>query len=176
MKKLLPLLFAALFSISANAELPVKPGDRLQISIAGVLESEMAQITRIYTVSAAGTIHLPHVQDVKATGKTPSELQKHIERTYIDAGIYEKPTFHVTTDVGRFVYIISGCNSNGPVAFTDQMTIFKAISAAKGFSSFARKDRVKLVRGGKSFALDLTQHTPQSDIPLLPEDQIVIAE
>lgn len=176
MKKLLPILFAALFSVTAAAELPVKPGDRLQISIAGVLESEMAQINRIYTVSAAGTIHLPHVQDVKATGKTPSELQKHIERTYIDAGIYEKPTFHVTMDVGRFVYIISGCNSNGPVAFTDQMTIFKAISAAKGFSTFARKDRVKLIRRGKTVLLNLTQHTPQTDLPLQPEDQIVIAE
>jgi polysaccharide export outer membrane protein len=176
MKRWLCILFPALLSLTAMAELPVKPGDRLQISIAGVIESEMTQINRTYTVSAAGTVHLPHVQDVKAAGKTPSELQKHIERTYIDAGIYEKPTFHVTTDVGRFVYIISGCNSNGPVAYTDQMTVFKAISAAKGFSLYAKKDRVKLVRDGKSFALDLTQHTPQSDIPLFPEDQIVISE
>jgi protein involved in polysaccharide export with SLBB domain len=176
MKPWLCILLPAFLSLTAMAELPVKPGDRLQISIAGVLESEMAQINRIYTVSAAGTIHLPHVQDVKATGKTPSELQKHIERTYIDAGIYEKPTFHVTTDVGRFVYIISGCNSNGPVAYTDQMTIFKAVSVAKGFSPYAQKHKVKLVRDGKSFALDLTQHTPQSDIPLLPDDQIVISE
>ena len=169
--------FLVLTSFITAAELPLKPGERITLNIGGIQEAEIAQIRGVYTISDAGTINLVHLRQVKAAGLKPSELQIAIEHAYIREEIFTKPVVTVTTDDQinqRFVHVISGCQQNGPVTYTNGMKIMMAISGARGFDTFTQPRRTKLIRNGKTFPLDLSKPGPDTETELQPEDQIVI--
>lgn len=168
--------------LAENTELLLKPGDRVALSIGGILDSDAAQVSKVYSISDNGMINLVHVGEVKAAGLKPSVLQKVIEDAYIKSEIYTKPVVNVTIDGGntpdRLIYVVSGCKRNGAVAYNAGMTIMKAISVAGGFSDFAQPRHTKVIRNGKTIDLDLRNlgSHPARDIRLEPEDQIIVRE
>lgn len=96
-------LLALVLTLSAkgqNTELALKAGDRVALSISGIEDKDAAQISKVYSISDAGTINLMHVGEIKATGMKPSELQRAIEAVYVKGEIYTKPTVNVTIDGG----------------------------------------------------------------------------
>ncbi|MBL9183517.1 MAG: polysaccharide biosynthesis/export family protein [Verrucomicrobiaceae bacterium] len=174
--KLIAALLALTTFVTA-AELPLKPGERITLNIGGIQEADISQIRGVYTISDAGTINLVHLRQVKAAGLKPSELQTAIEQAYVREEIFTKPVVTITTDVQgneRFIYVISGCRQNGPVAYTNGMKIMMAVSGARGFNEFAQPSRTKLIRNGKTIRLDLSKTGADSETELQPEDQIVI--
>lgn len=74
--------------------------------------------------------------------------------------------------------MVSGCNRNGPVVYKAGMSVMKAIGSAGGFSPYARRGRTQVLREGKTIKLDLSNVSshPANDIPLQPEDQIIVPE
>lgn len=165
-----------------NTELPLKAGDRVALSIGGIVDSDAAQISKVYSISDSGTINLVHVGEVKAAGLKPSVLQRVIEQAYIKREIYTRPTVNISIDGGntpdRMVYVVSGCKKNGPVPYNAGMSIMKAVSTAGGFSDFAQPKHTTLIRGGKTIKLDLrdVSSNTSTDIKLEPEDQIIVRE
>ncbi len=165
-----------------NGELALKANDRVTLSIGGIPDSEVAQIRGIYTVSDAGTINLLYIGEVRAAGMKPSTLQRNIEQTYISREIYTRPTVTVSIDgdaaTARMVYVISGCNKNGPVPYSPGMTILKAVGVAGGFTPFAKPSKTKLLRNGVTSEVNLKDISanPSRDIKLQPEDQIIVPE
>lgn len=165
-----------------NGELALKANDRVTISIGGIPDNEVPQISKVYTISDNGTVNLLHIGEVRAAGLKPSTLQRAIEETYKAREIYTRPTVTVTTDdsatTTRMIYVISGCNKNGPIAYNTGMTILKAIGSAGGFSPFAKPSRTKLIRNGVTSEVNLKDISsdPSRDIKLQPEDQIIVPE
>ncbi|WP_395739058.1 polysaccharide biosynthesis/export family protein [Prosthecobacter sp.] len=165
-----------------NTEMALKAGDRIALSIGGIPADDAAQISKVYTIGDGGTINLVHVGEVKAVGFKPSELQRVVEKTYVQDELYKSPTVTVTIDGGevpaRLVYVVSGCKKNGPVAYNAGLTLLKAISVAGGFSDFAKPSQTKVIRDGKSIAVDLRNvgSEPAKDMKLEPEDQIIVRE
>lgn len=189
MKSRFLLLYGALACLllasaaqAQNSELALKPNDRVTLSIGGIPDSEVAQIRGIYTVSDAGTINLLYIGEVRAAGLKPSMLQRSIEQTYVAREIYTRPTVTVSIDgdaaTARMVYVISGCNKNGPVPYSPGMTILKAVGVAGGFSPFGKPSKTKLLRNGVTTEVNLKDISsdPRRDIPLQPEDQIIVPE
>lgn len=179
------LAVLAVLSIAAwaqNSELALKSNDRITVSIGGIPDSEVAQIRGTYTVSDAGTINLLYIGEVRAAGMKPSMLQRSIEQTYIAREIYTRPTVTVSIDgdaaTARMVYVISGCNKNGPVPYSPGMTILKAVGVAGGFTPFAKPSKTKLIRNGTTTEVNLKDISadPSRDIKLQPEDQIIVPE
>jgi polysaccharide export outer membrane protein len=167
---------------SQNSELALKANDRVTVSIGGIPDSEVAQIRGTYTISDAGTINLLYIGEVRAAGMKPSMLQRSIEQTYIAREIYTRPTVTVSIDgdaaTARMVYVISGCNKNGPVPYSPGMTILKAVGVAGGFTPFAKPSKTKLIRNGTTTEVNLKDISadPSRDIKLQPEDQIIVPE
>ncbi|MBL9184414.1 MAG: polysaccharide export protein [Verrucomicrobiaceae bacterium] len=165
-----------------NGELALKANDRVTLSIGGIPDSEVAQIKGIYTVSDAGTINLLYIGEVRAAGLKPSSLQRSIEQTYKDREIYTRPTVTVSIDgdaaTARMVYVIGGIKGNGTVPYNAGMTVLKAISAAGGWTAFAKPHKTKLIRNGVATEINLKDISsdPRRDIPLQPEDQIIVPE
>ncbi len=165
-----------------NGELALKANDRVTIAIGGIPDGEVAQIRGIYTVSDNGTINLLYIGEVRAAGMKPSSLQRSIEETYKAREIYTRPTVTVSIDgdaaTARMVYVISGCAKNGPVPYSPGMTILKAIGVAGGFTPFARPSKTKLIRNGTTTEINLKDigADPRRDVPLKPEDQIIVPE
>jgi polysaccharide export outer membrane protein len=185
--RLLPLFFVWLMLLAPaaeaqNTEMALKAGDRIALSIGGVPAEDAAQISKVYSIGDSGTINLVNVGEVKAVGYKPSELQCVIEQEYIKKEMYKSPTVTVTIDGGeapaRFIYVVSGCQKCGPVAYHSRMTILKAVSVAGGFSPFAKPSKTKLIRNGVATPVNLRDisEDPSRDVKLEPEDQIIVPE
>jgi len=177
------LAFCALASVHAqNGEIALKPNNRVTISIGGIPDNEVPQISKVYTISDNGTVNLLHIGEVRAAGLKPSTLQRTIEQTYIAREIYTRPTVTVTTNdsasTAQMVYVVGGIKGNGTVPYTSSMTILKAISAAGGFTPFAKPSKTKLLRNGVTTEINLKDISsdPARDIKLQPEDQIIVPD
>lgn len=165
-----------------NGEIALKANDRVTISIGGIPDNEVPQISKVYTISDNGTVNLLHIGEVRAAGLKPSSLQRSIEQTYVAKEIYTRPTVTVSTDdsaaTSRMVYVISGCAKNGPIPYNAGMTILKAVGAAGGFTPFAKPSKTKLIRDGVTTEINLKDISanPSRDVKLQPEDQILVPE
>ncbi|WP_395744009.1 polysaccharide biosynthesis/export family protein [Prosthecobacter sp.] len=175
-------LCAVATASAQNGELALKANDRVTISIGGIPDNEVPQISKVYTISDNGTVNLLHIGEVRAAGLKPSTLQRTIEQTYVAREIYTRPTVTVSTDdsamTARMVYVISGCAKNGPIPYNTGMTVLKAIGSAGGFSPFAKPSKTKLIRNGTTTEINLKDISadPSRDIKLQPEDQIIVPE
>lgn len=195
MNKTFTLLLAALLaltvpgtsSLAQSGEVLLQANDKVSISIAGVPNDEAVSISKTYTVSDAGSINLLHINEIRAAGMKPSQLQKRIEEAYKAAQIYTHPTVTITMDSNgvemRLVYVVGGCQKNGPVPFRPGLTLMQAIGSAGGPSTFAKVTKTQLTRTSASGQRATTNHDlkkiakdPSLDVNLQPNDQIMIPE
>lgn len=173
--------------LAQNSEIPLTPGDRILLTIGGVPPEEVPQISKVYTISDAGTINLLHIQEVRAVGLKPSDLQRTIESTYKRQEIYTNPTVTVSIDsaagdTGRQVYV-SGVVAPGPKPFKPGITAYQVIMAGGGPTPYASLKKTRIVRsnpdGSRStIPVDLSKYSsnPDVDVPLQPEDQVIVPE
>ncbi len=185
---LLPLVISPSTRLHAQGgELPLQASDKISISIGGVPADEQVSISKTYTISDAGSINLLHINEIRAAGMKPSQLQKRIEEAYKSAQIYTHPTVTVSMDATaegqRLVFVNSGCLKNGPVPFRSGLTLMQAIGSAGGPSTFAKVTKTQLTRTSATgqrttTVLDLKKITknPALDVQLQPNDQITIPE
>jgi polysaccharide export outer membrane protein len=171
-----------------NSEMALSAGDRITITIGGVPPEEVPQISKVYTISDSGTINLLHIQEVRAAGLKPSSLQRAIETTYKNEEIYTNPTVTVSIDdiangaTSRQVYV-SGVNQPGPKPFKPGLSAMQAIMSGGGPTPYGSLKKTRIVRtnadGSKqTLAVDLSKYSsnPSVDIPLQPEDQVIVPE
>ena len=165
-----------------NGELPLRPGDRITISVGAIPDNEVSQIRGVYTVSDGVTINLLHIGEVRASGMKPSSLQRSIEQTYISKEIYDNPNVLVsidsTTDPRRQV-TVTGVNKPGEVAYKQDMTLSRAIMSAGGPTPFGSMKKVKLLRAGQAptiHNLATGLGNPVVDVVVQPDDQIIVPE
>lgn len=184
----LALLIAPGASLQAqNGELPLRASDKIAISIGGVPADEAVSISKTYTISDAGSINLLHINEIKAVGMKPSQLQKRIEEAYKSAEIYTHPTVTVsmdsTADSARLVFVNAGCLKNGPVPYRAGLTLMQAIGSAGGPTAFAKTTKTQLTRTSASGQRTTSVHdlkkiskNPSLDVQLQPDDQVIIPE
>lgn len=191
--RLTTLAFAAFVALSGtslraqNGELPLRSSDKITISIGGVPTDEAVSISKTYTISDAGSINLLHINEIRAAGMKPSQLQKRIEEAYKSAEIYTHPAVTVsmdsTADSARLVFVNAGCLKNGPVPFRSGLTLMQAIGSAGGPSTFAKTTKTQLTRTSATGQRATSVHdlkkiakNPTLDVQLQPDDQIIIPE
>lgn len=187
MKTLLLLTLACLSLLppvhAQNGELPLRPGDRITISVGAIPDNEVAQIRGVYTVSDGGTINLLHIGEVRASGLKPSVLQRSIEQTYVSREIYTRPNVLVSIDsVGDATMrqvTVTGVNKPGGVPYQQGMTLSRAIMSAGGPTPFGNMKKVKLLRGGRAPTVHNLSNgigNPSVDVAVQPDDQIIVPE
>lgn len=170
-----------------SGENALRANDKISISIGGIPADEGISISKTYSISDSGSINLLHINEIKAAGMKPSQLQKRIEEAYKAAGIYTHPTVTVTMDSStsgmQLVFVNSGCLKNGPVPYRSGLTLMQAIGSAGGPTAFAKTTKVQLTRTGSTGQRVSTVHdlkkiskNPTLDVLLQPDDQIIIPE
>ncbi len=191
MKTLLYLLLIALLPAAAlraqRSELVLERGDRIAITIGGVPNDEVPQISKVYTISDSGTISLLHINEVRAVGLKPSALQRSIESAYKSQEIYTNPVVTVSIDAmndttARQVYV-SGVVQPGPKPYKPGFTAMQAIMSGGGPTPYASLRKTRIVRTHndgtrQTIAVDLSKYSnnPGVDVPLQPEDQVIVPE
>jgi polysaccharide export outer membrane protein len=144
------------------------------------------------TVTDSGELDVPYIGRVAAANKTCKQLTDEI-KGLLEQEYYYRATVAVGLDqANRFlgrVYVWGQVRMQGPVdiALNENITAGKAILRAGGFADFANKKKVKVVRAGgpgsdgkQTFELNmveiLEQGKTEKDVPLMPEDSIIVPE
>lgn len=171
----------ALAALAAPVMSQIEAGKSIQITIMGVPADEKGKIDAIYPVSDSGTVNLPFIGRMHASGMSPEGLAAAIQNAYKSAQIYNNPTIQViSTAIGgsvdqEMVHVGGQVRRTGPVTFQKNLTIYQAVQAAGGATEFGSLKRVKLYRNGKTLTYDLTN--PQfMRVPLQPNDTLEIPQ
>ena len=173
----------------------IGPGDQVQIFVWRNPEVSQAVIVR-----PDGKITTPLVEDLQASGKTPSELARDLEKaleTYIRQPIV---TVMVAGGIGPYTEQIRvvgqvGGPRTGPgarggsvgsalaIAYRRQMTLLDVMVEVGGLSEFAAGNRTRLVRmvDGelKEYTVrlnDLLNGDITANVDMLPGDILIIPE
>ncbi|NJM91115.1 MAG: polysaccharide transporter [Myxococcales bacterium] len=118
--------------------------------VVGINVWENAALTTTATIRPDGTITMPLVGDLQALGKTPTELKKEI---HPKIAAYVKTTVPELTvavqEWHSYRFTVSG-EVASPGLFSQQqyVTVAEAIALAGGFSRFAKRNEMKLMRRG----------------------------
>lgn len=124
-------------------------------------------------VDERGYVTLPHLDDVYAMGKTVSELERDIQRLYIEKQIYRNVTVNVVTPAQSF-FVQGEVRLPQRYALISGMTVLQAIAAAGGYTDYADRKRIALTRGGKVIELNMRdiERDPKKDVPVESGDVI----
>jgi polysaccharide export outer membrane protein len=123
----------------------------------------------------SGIITLPYNVQVKAAGKTTTQLEREIRDAYVP-GIFVNLTVTVRTDLRSF-FVDGEVKQPGRQNYTGVMTILRAIGTAGGFTDFANRRKIELRRqNGQKFMINYKEalNNPTLDIPVFPNDLIVV--
>lgn len=138
------------------------------------------------TVRPDGYVSIPLVDDVRAAGKTPSELAREIERSL--ARVIREPVVSVV--VGGFqgvfadqIRIVGEAAKPQAVPYRQDMTILDVMIQVGGLTDFADGNAAVLIRGaegGKQYGVRLRDLLRRGDISanamMMPGDVIIIPQ
>ena len=177
---ILAVLSALALAIPAfGQDAVLRAGDQIEIRLGGVPAEEVSQVTGVYTVDGDGFVNMPHIGKVHAAGTTQSQLQTEIESTYKAQQIYTNPTITLAVpNAARFVDVGGDVRSPQRVAFTADLTVLGAITAAGGFTEYADQSKVKLLRDGRVIMINIkdVRKDPSKDLKLKPGDKIQVPQ
>ena len=130
---------------STAADYRLGSGDKLRIEV-----YKDTQLSQSLQVRPDGKITLPLVGDVAASGRTSIELRDAIVtslREYIKEPVV---TVIVVETAPQVVYVTGEVTKPGPVTMNGQLTILQALAMAGGFTDFANRKEILILRNGAS--------------------------
>jgi polysaccharide biosynthesis/export protein len=159
-----------------TAEYRIGPLDQLSIVV-----WKNKEMSGEVTVRPDGIVTLPLIGDVRASDRTPSDLQKEITKRYASFLREEELVVSVAVaSVNSYAFTVSG-NVERPGVYTTKayVTAVQAVAMAGGPNRFA-SNSVFVVRGTppRRIPIDLQRATsgeqPEANIPLLRGDTLVV--
>jgi polysaccharide export outer membrane protein len=128
-----------------------------------------------------GIITLPLIGDVRAAGRTPTELQKEVTQRYLEFVRSEEVVVSVAiAQVNSYYFTVSGnVERSGLYTSKSYVTTVEAVAMAGGPNKFAA-DSIYIVRGhpARRIPIDLASVTsgahPEQNITVVRGDVIVV--
>jgi protein involved in polysaccharide export with SLBB domain len=152
----------------------MRTGDKITIQLSGVPEQQ-GYIKEVQ-IPATGEVTVDYLNGTfPAAGRTPSELATDISGAYRSQQIYTNPI--VTVIPGdRYVNVGGDVRSPSRVVYSPDMTVMSAINSCGGFTEYARKSAVRILRGQQVIQVDCVKAAldPGADPPVYPGDQIYV--
>jgi polysaccharide export outer membrane protein len=148
-------------------------GDHLRVEFSGIMPAIPAVETPI---KDNGTISLPKIGEVKAAGLKPRLLEEVIRTNYVPDWY---KTLNITvTPLDRYIFVGGDVKIPARYAYSDGMTVTKAIQTAGGFTEFANKKNVRLRRaaGGADIIINVKKaiENPEYDKLVYPGDSVMV--
>ena len=116
-------------------------GDTIIVELRGIPIPEKIQ----GEVDDSG-FNLPLIGRVRIDGKTTFQAEKLIEKAYIDGGYYTKINVIIIKQADEY-FVTGEVNKQDKYFMIGDRTLLQAITAAGGYTDFAKKNRVKVMRG-----------------------------
>jgi polysaccharide export outer membrane protein len=121
----------------------IGPEDTLEISI-----WKNPDLSRTVVVRPDGKISLPLVNDLQASGLTPLQLRDVLTKGY--AAFQPEPEVAVIVrEIHSIkVSVVGGVKTPGRYELKSQATVLEALALAGGFTDFAKRDQIFVLRRG----------------------------
>jgi polysaccharide export outer membrane protein len=147
----------------------------------------MPELSRSVVVRPDGRISMPLIDDLVATGKTPTQLARDIEAQL--AKFVQDPT--VTVIVGGFhgpfdqqIRIVGEATDPAAIPYQANMTLLDVMISVKGLTRFAAGNRAELIRtiNGKRAVIPvriddlLKDGDIDANVPVEPGDVLIIPQ
>jgi protein involved in polysaccharide export with SLBB domain len=152
---------------------PLRVGDKIKVELGGIPD-KIDPMER--DIKEDGNITLAYIGDIKAAGRSPSELEKDIKDAYVPKW-FNNVNVSVTP-LARYFYVmgmVNGSAGSGRIFYTPGITVLGAISSAGDFTPFANKHHVQITRhDGKIEYVDCIKALkhPELDVLIYPGDRI----
>jgi protein involved in polysaccharide export with SLBB domain len=143
------------------------PGDRLRIKV-----YSDPDMTGEYEINSAGSVSLPLVGDVRASGQTTRQLERTIA-SRMQGTVAKEP--HVSVEIAAYApfYIYGEVKTAGEYPYIVGLTVADAIATAGGLTYRADDHKIFLRRAGSSVEQIVTLDVPTK---VYPGDNIRVAE
>lgn len=136
-------------------------------------------------VRSDGMISVPLIDDVMAAGLTPPELKVVVTRELSEFVASPDVTILVLQMNSRFVSVIGEVARENRIPLTQDLRVLEAIALAGGFTTFADKGDVRVVRRQSDgseieYLFDFNAYVrgraPGTNVVLQPGDTIIVPE
>ncbi len=164
---------AAEGTIANPALVVLRVGDMTTITFADLPQPGMPKHEE--RIREDGKITLPFNITVQAAGKTAGRLQEDIRKEYVPK-YYNYLTVTVKAEE-RFYYVGGEVKVAGRIQYLGDMTVLRAIDTAGGFTDFANRKNVELIRStGEKIAINWFKavKNPGLDKPVYANDHILV--
>ncbi len=141
------------------------------------------ELNVILPVRPDGMVFLPIVKEVRALNLTPAELAEQLSEKYASELRKPEVTVIVRTFATQKVFVDAEVAKKGTVSLTPPMTVTEAIIESGGFTEYALKEEVVVIRRPpgqkpKATVVDLIKFFSASDfsqdISLMPYDIVFV--
>ena len=160
----------------------IGPGDSVQIFV-----WRNPEVSQAVTVRPDGKISTPLVEDLLASGKTPTQLARDLEKaleTYIRQPIV---TVIVAGGIGPYseqIRIVGQASKPQAISYKEKMTLLDVMIAVGGLTEFADGNNTKVVRvvDGKQREYEvrvddlLNNGDITANVDMLPGDILIVPE
>jgi len=127
---------------ATSADYHLLAGDKLRIEV-----YKDAQLSQSLQIRPDGKVTLPLVGDVVAAGRTSVELRDAISESLKEYISNPVVTVIVTETTPQLVYITGEVNKPGALPLANgRMSILQALAMAGGFTDFANKKDIRVLR------------------------------
>lgn len=168
--------------VAAEAEYRIGAGDELSVFV-----WNRPELSVDVPVRPDGLISIPLVEDMKAAGKTPTQLARDIETVLAEYVRSPKVNVIVRRFVGTFtdqIRVVGQAANPQALSYRNGMTLLDVMIAVGGLTEFAAGNRAKLVRriDGKQTEIPVKLNDLMNDgdiranIPVFPGDVLIIPE
>lgn len=150
----------------------LKPSDPLIIRFHGIME-QSGLIDLI--IDEEGYIRLLHLDPIYAINLTTTQLEKEIERCYIEGEIYKNVSVNVLMTAKAY-YLQGEVIQPGQFELFSGTTLLQAIATARGYTPYANKKKVTVTRQGKvtEYNMKEIENDPSKDIIIEAGDVIKV--
>ena len=154
----------------------IGPEDTLEISV-----WKNPDLSRTVVVRPDGKISLPLLNDLQAAGLTPLQLRDVLTQGY-SAYQPEPEVAVIVTEIHSIkVSVVGGVRTPGRYELQSRATVLEALALAGGFTDFAKRDQIVVLRRGPRTTLRLpfdysrvTSSGEEENFFLQPGDIIVV--
>ena len=153
--------------LAESGDYKLGPGDAVRVVVFGE-----EQLSGEFRVDGSGSLAMPLIGQVKASGRTTREVEKELasrlERGYIKNA-------RVSAEVINFrpFFILGEVRNPGQYPYVNGMTALSAVAAAGGYTYRAQEQYVLVTRGRDP---DKKIYRAPITTPVLPDDVIRIPE
>ncbi|SDI96746.1 polysaccharide export outer membrane protein [Paraburkholderia steynii] len=110
-----------------------------------------------FVIDQDGNLDFPYVGPIHVEGLKPEQVQRRLAVALAQVFVKPQVTVRVASFRAKQIYVDGEVHAPGALPLNDiPMTLYDAVNRAGGFASTADQSRMVLVRGGRSYSVDLT--------------------